>query len=159
MQSLARLGVTFNSDGTLAFDRSTLDAAFAANPSAVEQFFTTKTSGFSDQLSNLITQLAGKTNSLISGQVQAIAANRHAEPAAHHRNAGAPDQRGEPACTPSSTRWRPPSQNSRTILSVVQNISYIGADGSSTNTSSNTSSTTPNLLTSGLGSMGGSSSG
>jgi flagellar hook-associated protein 2 len=157
LQSLTALGVTFNNDGTLSFDQSTLDAAFAANPSAVEQFFTTKTSGFSDQLNNLITQLAGKTNSLISDEVQGlqqtVTQNQQqiTEMQAHLANE-------ESQLYTQFYAMETAIAKLQNDLSVVQDISYIGADGSTTSTSNNTSSATPNLLTSGLSSIGGNSS-
>jgi flagellar hook-associated protein 2 len=70
--SLAQLGVTVNTDGTLAFDQSTLQSQYAADPAAVQQFFTQKTSGFSAQMHQLMQQLAGTANSLLSGRSQAI---------------------------------------------------------------------------------------
>ena len=71
--SLAQLGVTVNSDGSLTFDSSTFSSAYAADPAAVKQFFTQTTNGFAVQLDNLMTQVAGSTNSLLSGQVNSVA--------------------------------------------------------------------------------------
>ncbi len=68
LQSLAQVGVTVQGDGTLAFDQSTLDAAWAANPQAVQQLFTTANSGVSDQLNNAINQLASNSDSLLAEQ-------------------------------------------------------------------------------------------
>jgi len=158
LQSLAALGVTFNNDGTLSFDQSTLDAAFTANPSAVQQFFTTKTSGFSDQLNNLITQLAGKTNSLISDEVQGlqqtVTQNQQqiSEMQAHLTNE-------ENQLYTQFYAMETAIAKLQNDLSVVQDISYISAGGSTTSTSNNTSTTTPNLLTSGLSSMASGNSG
>ena len=72
LQSLAEVGVTVQGNGTLVFDQSTLDAAWAANPQAVQQLFTTTNSGVSDQINNLITQLAGTSDSLLAEQVSGL---------------------------------------------------------------------------------------
>jgi flagellar hook-associated protein 2 len=71
--SLAQLGVTVNSDGSLTFDSSTFSSAYESDPDAVQQFFTNTTNGFAVQLDNLMTQVAGSTNSLLSGQVSSLA--------------------------------------------------------------------------------------
>ncbi|MGA2034514.1 MAG: flagellar filament capping protein FliD [Thermoguttaceae bacterium] len=72
IQSLADLGVTFQSDGTLAFDQSQLTAAYAANPSGVQKFFSDTNNGMAKRLDNLLTQVAGQSDSLISNRVQAL---------------------------------------------------------------------------------------
>ena len=72
LQSLADVGITAQGDGTLAFDQSVLDSAWAANPQAVQQLFTTKNSGVSDQFNNLINNLAGNSDSLLAGQITAL---------------------------------------------------------------------------------------
>lgn len=72
LQSLADVGVTVQGDGTLAFDQSTLDAAWAADPQAVQQLFTTKNTGISDQLNNLLNDLAGSGDSLLAEQVSGL---------------------------------------------------------------------------------------
>ncbi len=70
--SLAQLGVTVNTDGSLSFDSSTFSSAYASNPDAVKQFFTDPTNGFAVQLDNLMTQVAGSTNSALSGQISSL---------------------------------------------------------------------------------------
>ncbi len=72
LQSLADVGVTVQSDGTLAFDQSVLDAAWAADPSAVQQLFTTSNSGISDQFKNTINQLAGDPTSLLAEDINGL---------------------------------------------------------------------------------------
>ncbi len=72
VQSLADLGITLQNDGTLSFNQTTFDSAYSANPTAVQQFFTTAKTGFSDQIDNLIDQLAGQGNSLLSARVTAL---------------------------------------------------------------------------------------
>jgi len=73
LQSLADVGVTVQTDGTLSFNQSVLDSAWATNSAAVKQFFTSKDSGVSDQFSKLIDQLAGNTDSILSSRITAIA--------------------------------------------------------------------------------------
>ena len=72
IQSLADVGVTVQGDGTLAFDQSTLDAAWNSNPQAVQQLFTAKNTGISDQFNNLLNQLAGNSDSLLAEQISGL---------------------------------------------------------------------------------------
>jgi len=72
MQSLADLGITVQSDGSLSFNQNQFTAAWDANPTAVQQLFTTKTTGVADKFDTLITQLAGQTNSLLSSRIAAL---------------------------------------------------------------------------------------
>jgi flagellar hook-associated protein 2 len=72
MRSLADVGVTIQSDGTLSFDENQFNTAWAFHPAAVQQMFTTKTTGISDRLSTLISQLAGTTNSTLSSRISAL---------------------------------------------------------------------------------------
>jgi len=55
VNSMADLGITMNNDGTLSVDNSTLSAALAANPSAVQNFFAETGAGSFGQ--NLSTQI------------------------------------------------------------------------------------------------------
>ena len=64
--------MTLNSDGSLSFDSSTFGQAYASNPSSVQQFFTQKQTGFAVQLNNVANHLAGGGNSLLAGQINAI---------------------------------------------------------------------------------------
>jgi flagellar hook-associated protein 2 len=147
IQSLTQLGVTVNNDGTLTFDQSTLDAAFAANPTAVQNFFTTKTQGFSDQVNTMLTQLAGKTNSVLSNQVSAlqqIVTQNQAqitEMNAHLSNEENQLYTEYDAMDAAIAKL----QNS---MAVVQSISYIGEYGNTATSSASTSSASPSLMTS-----------
>jgi flagellar hook-associated protein 2 len=71
--SLADLGVRVNTDGTLALDTTKLQAAYAANPDAVQAFFSTKTTGFAARLDQTIENLAGENSSAVSTRVSALA--------------------------------------------------------------------------------------
>ena len=68
------LGITIGQDGSLALDTNQLQNQLSANPQAVQQFFSTSGSGFSDKLSAVVDQLAGPTNSLLIGRIAAITA-------------------------------------------------------------------------------------
>ncbi len=72
VQSLADVGITVQSDGTLTFNQDQFDSAWAANPTAVEQMFTTAKTGVSAQFDTLINQLAGPTDSLLSSRATAL---------------------------------------------------------------------------------------
>jgi len=70
---LAQIGVSVNSDGTLALNSTQFQAALSANPSAVQSMFTTATGtgsqqGFAVQVDNAVQQLLGTTGAL--GAVQ-----------------------------------------------------------------------------------------
>jgi len=72
IQSLAEVGVTINSDGTLELDEDKLRAAYAAEPDAVTEFFSKDKVGFSARLTAGIEQLAGEHGSLVSERLSAI---------------------------------------------------------------------------------------
>jgi flagellar capping protein FliD len=74
IQSLAALGITVAQDGSLQLDSNQLQNEISTNPQAVQQFFTTSGSGFSDKVSALVDQLAGPTNSLLDDRITAITA-------------------------------------------------------------------------------------
>ncbi|HEU0197026.1 MAG TPA: flagellar filament capping protein FliD [Nevskiaceae bacterium] len=70
---LAQLGVTLNTDGTLSFNSSTFDAAFAGNPTGVAQFFTGTdgTNGFASAMNTAVQAYAGPTG-LIDSSVSGL---------------------------------------------------------------------------------------
>ena len=72
LNSLAAVGVTVLGDGTLSFDQSVLDSAWAADPTSVQQLFTTKTTGVSDQFTNMINSLAGDPTSLLAESINGL---------------------------------------------------------------------------------------
>ncbi len=67
-QSLQELGINVQSDGSLVFDQTAFDAKFNADPTSVQSFFTTAQNGFVDKLKALTNQLAGPTDSVLSGK-------------------------------------------------------------------------------------------
>jgi len=70
--SLAELGIGLKDDGTIDFDESKLKARFAADPAAVEQFFTKDQTGFSARFKQLSESLSGLTASLLGQRSQAL---------------------------------------------------------------------------------------
>jgi len=72
VQSLKAVGIDLKGDGQLAFDQSVFDAAIAADPQGVEEFFTKKDVGFSDKLNNLINTLAGEDSSLLTNRITSL---------------------------------------------------------------------------------------
>jgi len=74
IKSLGELGIAINDDGTLSFDQETFEAKFEADQDAVKDFFTTADTGFSARFSQLIDQLGGEEDSLLSAKSDAIAA-------------------------------------------------------------------------------------
>jgi len=70
---LAQVGVSVNSDGTLALNSTQFQAALSANPSAVAAMFTTATGtgsqqGFAVQVNNAVQQMIGSTGALGSAE-------------------------------------------------------------------------------------------
>jgi len=73
IRSLAEVGIHVEDDATLSFDQSVLGDRFAADPDAVEQFFTTEDVGFAAKLEQLVEQLAGEDDSLLEGRIDVLA--------------------------------------------------------------------------------------
>ena len=73
IRSLAQLGIQINGEtGKLELDEEKLSAAYAADPDAVQQFFTTDEIGFAVKLSNVIDTLAGEESSLLINRNDAL---------------------------------------------------------------------------------------
>ena len=72
VQSLADVGITVQSDGTLSFNQNQFASAWAADPTAVQQMFTATNTGVSARFDTLINQLAGQTGSLLSSRITAL---------------------------------------------------------------------------------------
>ncbi|HUB03246.1 MAG TPA: flagellar filament capping protein FliD [Terriglobales bacterium] len=60
--SLASLGINMQNDGTLSIDSQTLANAIATNPSAVQNFFQSTTSGFATHFNTDLTSLTSPTS-------------------------------------------------------------------------------------------------
>jgi flagellar hook-associated protein 2 len=65
IRSLAEVGISVTEDGALELDEDKLKASFAADPEAVEQFFTDEDNGVSARFHRLIETLAGEGSSLL----------------------------------------------------------------------------------------------
>lgn len=72
LRTLGDVGITINDQGQLNFDESKLRAAFAADPEAVQQFFTTAEKGFSARFKRVVDQLAGDDSSMLSRRIDAL---------------------------------------------------------------------------------------
>ena len=73
IQSLAEIGIDIQKDGTLSFDKSALEAKYAADPEAVKEFFTAEETGVSAKLGALIDQLGGDETSLVGSRTNSLA--------------------------------------------------------------------------------------
>lgn len=69
--TLASLGVTRNSDGSMSLDTTTLDEALAANPTGVESLFD-GASGIGTQLSSLADNYNNSTNGIITERITSL---------------------------------------------------------------------------------------
>jgi len=74
IQSLAEVGISINDKGKLSLDRDRAETKFSADAKAVEDFFTTETTGFSNKVSALIETLAGEGSSLLVNRAVALQA-------------------------------------------------------------------------------------
>jgi len=72
LRTLGDVGITINDQGQLEFDESKLRSAFAADPEAVQQFFTTAEKGFSARFKRVVDQLAGDDSSMLSRRIDAL---------------------------------------------------------------------------------------
>jgi len=72
IQSLGEIGVSLKSDGTLVFDESKLKARYAADPQAVQEFFSTEKLGVSAKFDKLIEQVAGTDVSLLANRFKTL---------------------------------------------------------------------------------------
>lgn len=72
LQSLAGIGVTMNTDGTLALDEDRLRTAYADDPVQVKEFLSKENVGVSARLAAALEQMAGEKTSLVSERLKAI---------------------------------------------------------------------------------------
>lgn len=72
IQSLAEVGIHVKDDGTLELNQDELEAKFAADPQAVQDFFTTKDVGFSARFAKLSDQLSGRDVSMLDERSKAL---------------------------------------------------------------------------------------
>ena len=73
IRSLAAVGVTMGSDGALSFDSAKLRAKYVADPTAVEDFFTTAQFGVSAKFDAMLEGLAESDTSLLTNRIETLA--------------------------------------------------------------------------------------
>jgi flagellar hook-associated protein 2 len=71
-QSLEAVGISLDDKGHMSLDEAKLSAAFAQNPNDLKKFFADDTLGVAKKISNVVEQLAGKDNSLLSSRTDAL---------------------------------------------------------------------------------------
>jgi flagellar hook-associated protein 2 len=74
IRSLREVGIKTKGDGAIEVDVDVLKAAFAADPEAVEEFFTAETNGVAARFHDVIESLAGEGTSLLVNRAQALQA-------------------------------------------------------------------------------------
>lgn len=72
IQSIGELGIGVEEDGTLRLDEIKLQDRFAADPQAVEKFFTHAEFGFAAKFNTIIDSVAGEENSLLINRTTAL---------------------------------------------------------------------------------------
>lgn len=72
LSSIGQVGLRLNDQGKLELDKQKLEAALEENPSDVENFFTTDSSGLANRLSEIADRLAGEENSLLLGRTETL---------------------------------------------------------------------------------------
>lgn len=70
--TLRQLGVSFEDDGTLTYESSTLKSLYAKDPAGVEKFFAAAQTGFSAMFDSLAESLAGENTSAIARRLSAL---------------------------------------------------------------------------------------
>jgi flagellar hook-associated protein 2 len=72
VQSLGQLGISFNDDGTLSLNTTTLNKLLSTNLADVKEMFTKETIGVSARFAQAIDSMAGADNSLLESHNQAL---------------------------------------------------------------------------------------
>ncbi len=72
IDSLAKLGITANNDGTLTVDSSKLNAAITAQPSDVQNFFQTASTGFAQKFNTALTSMTDPTTGGLQVELNGI---------------------------------------------------------------------------------------
>jgi flagellar hook-associated protein 2 len=71
-QSLESVGISLDDKGKMTLDESKLKAAYAKDPDSLKKMFTDKDRGVAKKLSDVIEQLAGKNNSVLTSRSTAL---------------------------------------------------------------------------------------
>ena len=96
VRSLADLGISVGSDGTLSFNQSQFQTAWADNPQAVQQLFTTKNTGVVRPDREPDQQPCRRAQIAVDGTEQRLAVGNHHEPGRDHPDEPAAQRRAEP---------------------------------------------------------------
>ncbi len=72
IKSISQLGVRLNEQGRLEFDETKLNAALAADPAGVQEFFTKEKTGFAAKAKDVADSLAATKNGALLSRTQAI---------------------------------------------------------------------------------------
>lgn len=72
VHSLGELGISINDQGDLAFDKTKLEARFAADPDSVIEFFTDETRGFAIKADGVLEGLVGANSSLLVNRAKTL---------------------------------------------------------------------------------------
>jgi flagellar hook-associated protein 2 len=72
VQSLGQLGISFTDEGKLTLDKAKLQAAYAADPQALAEFFADDQSGFAAKLNTVADSLAGEGTSLLISRSETL---------------------------------------------------------------------------------------
>jgi flagellar hook-associated protein 2 len=65
IRSIAELGINFNDQGRLEFDKSRFEKRLSDDPQAVRDFFSREKTGFSARAKKMIDSLSGENNSAL----------------------------------------------------------------------------------------------
>src|SRR5262249_30605973 len=71
-QSLEAVGISLDDKGHMSLDEGKLSTAFAQSPDELKKFFADDTLGVAKKISNVVEQLAGKDNSLLSSRTDTL---------------------------------------------------------------------------------------
>ncbi|MFN0017549.1 MAG: flagellar filament capping protein FliD [Pirellulaceae bacterium] len=72
VQSLAQVGVSVEQDGKLSFDKSKLEALYAAHPDDVKKFFSDDVGGFGAKVNTVVESLVGQDNSVLVNRAETL---------------------------------------------------------------------------------------
>jgi flagellar hook-associated protein 2 len=72
VQSLGELGISLDDKGMLSFDKARFDARYAADPEAVEEFFTDEQMGFAAKADKILERLVGRDSSMLVNRAEVL---------------------------------------------------------------------------------------
>lgn len=72
VRSFTELGITLDEKGKLTFDKTRLQARFAADPEGLTRFFTDETNGFAKKVDATLERLVGRDNSTLVNRARTL---------------------------------------------------------------------------------------